>query len=255
MLQASSFAGLIGIRHGFFTRDIEVPDAKHTSGSKSNEVAKCYSRVAPLLGVTSDRFIITRQIHSSEVVIAETPWTPDRAPHADAIVTRVPGLAIGVITADCAPVLFADLSAGIVAAAHAGWKGTLFGILESTIAAMVSLGAARPRIGVALGPTIRQPNYEVGPEFVSRFLSHDRDSARFFLPPQREGHALFDLPGYIVRRLRMAGVAQIEDIGHCNYADELRFYSYRRAAHRGELLGGRHINVITLQPETSQRYD
>ena len=167
-------------------------------------------------------------------------------PRADALVTRTPGLAVGVSTADCGPLLFADAEAGVVGAAHAGWRGALTGVIEATVAAMEELGAKRARIAAALGPTIRQPNYEVGPEFVERFLAADGSNARFFTPSQREGHAMFDLPGYIAERVQRAGIANFEDLGLCTYAEPERFFSYRRMTQLGEPDYGRHINAIAL---------
>jgi YfiH family protein len=186
------------------------------------------------------------QIHSADVVVAEEPWTHEARPRADAVVTRVPGLAIGVSTADCGPVLLADAEAGVIGAAHAGWRGALAGITDAAIAAMEQLGAERPRIAAALGPMIRQPNYEVGADLLDRFVAADRDNARFFRPAARPGHSLFDLPGYIAARLARAGIRTIEDLGACTYADPQRFFSFRRTTHRGEPDYGRHVNAIAL---------
>jgi YfiH family protein len=161
-------------------------------------------------------------------------------------VTRTSGLAIGVTTADCGPVLLADAAAGVIGAAHAGWRGAATGVLEATIAAMERCGADRARMVAALGPMIRQPNYEVGPEFVTRFTADDGANERFFRPSPRKDHALFDLPGYIAARLAGAGVRRVEDLGHCTYADAARFFSYRRSTHRAEKDYGRHINAIAL---------
>lgn len=180
------------------------------------------------------------------MIVAETPWTREDAPRADALVTRIPGLAIGVTTADCGPVLFADADAGVVGAAHAGWKGALTGVVEATLEAMEALGARRSRMAVVLGPMIRQPNYEVGPEFVARFAAEAAGSERFFRPAERPGHAMFDLAGFIAARLERAGVTQVEDLGNCTYADPARFFSFRRATHRGEADYGRHVNAIAL---------
>jgi len=165
---------------------------------------------------------------------------------ADAIVTRVPGLGIGVSTADCGPVLLADAHAHVVGAAHAGWRGALAGVIEACIAAMERIGADRARIVAALGPMIRQPNYEVGADVVDRFLAEDRSTARFFATSPRSGHSLFDLAGLIADRLQHAGVSQVEDLGLCTYADAGRFFSYRRATHRAEADYGRHVNGIAL---------
>src|SRR5262249_41661795 len=188
-------------------------------------------------------------------VTIDRPWRPHERPRADAIVTAVPGLAIGVTTADCGPVLFADETAGVIGVAHAGWRGAATGVLEATIAAMERGGADRPRAAVApararvavgLGPTTRQPNYEVGPEFVARFKVEDGANERFFRPSPKPQHALFDLPGYIAARLAAAGVRRVEDLGHCTYADATRFFSYRRSTHRNERDYGRHVNAIAL---------
>jgi YfiH family protein len=204
--------------------------------------------MAAALGVARDHLLTCYQVHSPDVVIAEVPWSSAARPHADAIVTRVAGLAVGISTADCGPVLFADAQAGVVGAAHAGWRGALSGVLEATLAAMEKLGAKRARIGAALGPLITQPNYEVGPDLVERFHAADPGNARYFVPSPRAQHALFDLPGYIAMRLQRAGIAQFEDLRLCTYADPARFFSYRRATHRGEPDYGRHVNAIALAP-------
>jgi YfiH family protein len=203
--------------------------------------------MARALGVAPDRLLTPYQIHSPEVVVAEHPWTAEARPRADAVVTRVPGLAIGVSTADCGPLLLADAQAGVIGAAHAGWRGAAGGVIEATVAAMERLGAERVRIVAALGPTIRQPNYEVGPELADRLLADDAANARFFAPSRCEGHAMFDLPGYIGLRARDAGLVNFEDLERCTYAEPERFFSYRRATHRGESDYGRHINAIVLR--------
>jgi YfiH family protein len=253
MLTARSLSALSGIRHAFFTREGGVSDGLYASlngGVGSNDqpdkVAENRARMAAALSVAPECLITAYQIHSPDVVVAEKPWTPNERPRADGIVTRVPGLAIGISTADCGPVLFADYEARIIGAAHAGWRGALSGVLEATVATMEKLGAKRARIVAAAGPMIRQPNYEVGPDMMERFIADDRDNARFFAPSTRASHAQFDLPGYIVARLKRAGVAGIEDVGKCTYADPERFYSYRRATHCAESDYGRHINAIAL---------
>jgi purine-nucleoside/S-methyl-5'-thioadenosine phosphorylase / adenosine deaminase len=253
LLQAPSLAALPGIRHGFFTREGGVSQGLYASlnaGLGSHDapenVGENRARMAAALGVARGNLVTAYQVHSPDVVVAEAPWTRPNAPRADAVVTRVPGLAVGVTTADCAPVLLADAEAGVVGAAHAGWKGALAGVAEATLVAMERLGAARSRIAAALGPMIRQPNYEVGPELVGRFAEADADSARFFRPSPRQGHALFDLAGYVAARLRRAGIERFEDIGSCTYGDPSRFYSYRRATHRREPDYGRHISAIAI---------
>ena len=211
-------------------------------------VAENRARMAAALGVAPDRLLTPYQIHSPDVAVVEGPWSEQTRPRADALVTATPGLAIAVSTADCGPLLFADSQAGVIGAAHAGWRGALGGVIEATLEAMESLGAARRHITVALGPTIGQANYEVGPEFVERFLQADADNARFFAPSDRAGHAMFDLPGYIAARAQAAGIGDFEDLGLCTYAAPERFYSYRRMTQRGEADYGRHINAIALAP-------
>jgi YfiH family protein len=252
MIQAPSLASQ-NIRHAFFTREGGVSDGLYASlngGIGSNDapdkVRENRARMAATLGVAPAHLVTCYQIHSPDVIVATEPWTRETAPRADAIVTRTPGLAIGVTTADCGPILFADASAGVIGAAHAGWKGALTGVLEATVAAMEKLGARRGRIKAALGPTIGQRNYEVGAEFVDRFKAADAANGRFFVPAARPGHAMFDLPGYIRSRLERAEISGIEDLGLCTYADPARFFSYRRTTHRAEPDYGRHVNAIAL---------
>jgi len=253
MIESKSLSKLPGVRHGFFTRDGGVSSGVYATlnggtGSKDapDKIAENRARMAAALGVAPSHFITAHQIHSPDVVVAEAPWTAEARPRADAIVTRTPKLAIGVSTADCGPLLFADSAAGVVGAAHAGWRGALTGVIEATVAAMEKLGAKRARIAAALGPTIRQPNYEVGAEFVARFTAADPANARFFAPAARDGHALFDLTGYIAERVHRAGIDDFEDLGLCTYAEPERFFSYRRMTKTGEADYGRHINAIAL---------
>ena len=253
MLQAASLSTLARIRHAFFTRSGGVSQGVYASlngGVGSNDapakVAENRARMAAALGVKPDHLLTAYQIHSPDVVVADKPWTLENRPRADAIVTRTPRLAIGVSTADCGPLLLADAEAGVIGAAHAGWRGALTGVIEAAIAAMETLGAERSRIVAALGPTIRQPNYEVGPEFVARFLAADADNSRFFAASERAGHAMFDLAGYIADRVQRAGIVNFEDLGLCNYAEPERFFSYRRTTKQGEPDYGRHINAIAL---------
>ena len=253
MLQASSLATLPGIRHAFFTRSGGVSQGVYSSlnggvGSQDapEKVTENRARMAAALGVNAERLLTAFQIHSSDVVVAKEPWTRDSRPRADAIVTQVPRLAIGVSTADCGPLLFADSKAGVIGAAHAGWRGALSGVIEATVASMERLGARRARIAAALGPTIRQSNYEVGLEFVERFRAADPANMRYFQTSQREEHAMFDLCGYIAQRVGQAGVTQYEDLGLCTYEEPERFYSYRRSTHHAEPDYGRHVNAIAL---------
>lgn len=201
-------------------------------------------RAADALDVAPDRLVTVHQVHSADALALVEPPAGER-PRADAIVTGTPGLAIAVLTADCQPVLFADPDAKVVGAAHAGWKGALDGVLEATIDTMVALGARRERIKAVVGPTISQRAYEVGPEFLDRFLDDDPGNARFFAGGSGD-RMHFDLPGYGLKRLREAGIADAEWTRHCTYHDETRFYSYRRCTHRKEADYGRMISAIRL---------
>ena len=243
-----------GLRHAFFTREGGVSSGIYSAlngGLGSNDdrahVAENRRRMAEHMGVSPGNFLSLHQIHSPDTIIATEPWPATARPKADAIVTRVEGLAIGVSAADCGPILFVDPNARVIGAAHAGWKGALTGVLESTIEAMERLGAERSRMIAAIGPLIRQESYEVGGEFVARFIEADAENAVFFLPSAREGHAMFDLAGFIRRRLESAGVLLIDDIGLDTYSDE-RFFSYRRSVHRKEPDYGRHVHAIALEP-------
>ena len=256
MIFASSLlAAVPGLRHAFFTREGGVSQGIYASlnagvGSQDDpaDVAENRRRMAEVMGVTPANFLSLYQIHSPDVVIASRAWDAASRPRADAIVTQTPGLAIGASAADCGPILFADPQARIIGAAHAGWKGALTGILESTLDAMEKLGGKRGDIVAAIGPLIRQQSYEVGAEFVARFTEADADYTRFFIPSTRDGHAMFDLGGFIRMRLERAGVLMIDDTGIDTYADE-RFFSYRRSVHRKEPDYGRHVHAIALELE------
>ncbi len=254
-VQSQLLAGCSGIRHAFFTREGGVSDGIYASlnggvGSRdeSSYVAENRARMAQYLDVSPDRFLSAYQIHSPDVVVAAAPWANDARPRADAIVTKTPGIAIGVSTADCGPLLFADDTAQVIGAAHAGWRGAFTGVIENTIEAMEKLGADRARIKASLGPLIRQSNYEVSQDFVEQFVRENESHSRFFVPAARTGHAMFDLPGFIAARLDKSGIGLFEDVGLCTYADPNRFYSYRRSTHRAEPDYGRHINAIVLAP-------
>jgi len=253
-LASPLLSAIPGLRHAFFTRDGGVSDGIYASlngGTGSSDdpgnVAENRRRMAEQMGVTPENLLTLWQIHSPDAVVASGPWEGQR-PRADAIVTRAEGLAIGVTAADCGPILFVDPNARVIGAAHAGWKGALTGVLESTVAAMEKLGAERGGIVAAIGPLIRQHSYEVGGEFVERFIEADAENAMFFLPATREGHAMFDLAGFIRMRLENAGVLMIDDIGVDTYSDE-RFFSYRRSVHRNEPDYGRHVHAIALARE------
>ncbi|TIL72832.1 MAG: peptidoglycan editing factor PgeF [Mesorhizobium sp.] len=243
-----------GIRHGYFTRVGGVSSGIYQglnigtgSSDDQTQVAENRRRVADWMGVPSRHLLTAHQIHSPDVVIAREPFSGER-PKADAVVTDRPGIAVGASTADCGPVLFADTEARIVGAAHAGWKGALSGVLENTIAAMESLGARRERIVAVLGPSIGPENYEVGPEFIARFVEVDANNIGYFAPSAKPEHAMFDLNRYTVDRLTRAGVTA-DGLGRCTYAEEDLFYSYRRSTHRKEPDYGRQISAIVLETE------
>ena len=253
-LDSSLLSAIPGLRHAFFTRDGGVSSGIYAGlngGLGSNDdpqnVAENRRRMAERMGVTPHHFLSAHQIHSPDAVIASGPWAGASRPRADAIVTRTEGIAIGVTAADCGPILLADPNARVIGAAHAGWKGALTGILESTVEAMEKLGAERGGTVAAIGPMIRQQSYEVGSEFVERFIDAEADNAVFFVPSPREGHAMFDLAGFIRMRLENAGVLMIDDVGADTYSDE-RFFSYRRSVHRKEPDYGRHVHAIALEP-------
>lgn len=246
-------AAIPGIRHAFFTREGGVSEGIYAGlngGVGSNDdpahVAENRRRMAQQMGVDPANFLTVFQVHSPDVAVATTPWESESRPRVDAMVTRTKGLALGVTAADCGPVLFADPKARVIGAAHAGWKGAFTGVLEATIAEMEKLGANRSDIVVAIGPLIRQASYEVGAEFVERFVRENGEYALFFIPSTREGHAMFDLAGFIRMRLERAGVGAIDDTGIDTYPDE-QLFSYRRSVHRGEPDYGRQIHAIVLE--------
>ncbi len=252
-LCAASLASIEGVRHGFFTRQGGVSTGIHASlncgpGSRdiAANVAENRARVAELLGAEPGKLLTLFQRHSADVVVADKPWRGEKPPEADAIVTKRRGLAVGVLTADCAPVLFCDGEAGVVAAAHAGWRGALSGIVEATVEAMRKLGAKPERITAAIGPAISQKAYEVGSEFVKRFVGEAPGSEAFFMTDESSGEPHFDLPAYVAERLARAGVGSIADLGLCTYCEETRLFSYRRSQHHGEEDYGRQISAILL---------
>ena len=242
---------LDGVRHGFFTRRGGASSGIYEGlncgpGSKDQReaVAMNRARVAAALDVAPDRLLSLYQVHSDVVAVAGPEGWAER-PRADGVVTSVPGLALGILTADCAPVLLADREAGVVGAVHAGWRGAVDGVIEATIGAMERLGARRAAIAAAVGPTISQAAYEVGPEFLDRFREEEAELERFFAPGAGD-RLRFDLPGFVLHRLRDAGVGAAEWVGRCTYSEPLRFFSYRRTTHAGEPDYGRLISAIRL---------
>ncbi|TVP74393.1 MAG: peptidoglycan editing factor PgeF [Rhodobacteraceae bacterium] len=242
---------LMPIRHGFFTRRGGASSGIFAglncgpgSSDQSESVRLNRARVAEAMQVPPEALITVHQIHSADVVAVTSPHLHD-APRADAMVTNQPGVALAILTADCQPVLFADPEAQVIGAAHAGWRGALDGVLENTVTAMEALGARRAQIRAVIGPCISQRAYEVGQEFLERFLAEDPDSARFFANGVAEKYH-FDLAGFGLDRLRQAGIAEAQWIGHCTYGDPARFYSYRRSVHEAAADYGRLISAISL---------
>jgi polyphenol oxidase len=242
-----------GLAHGFFTRLGGVSQGVYASlnggvGSRDarEAVTENRARIAAALGTPPERLAVPFQIHSPDAVAINELWPPSARPHCDALVTATPGLALGVTGADCGMILFADRRAHVIGAAHAGWKGALTGVVEATVTAMERLGAKRSDIVAALGPCIGHKSYEVGPEFVAAFERAGDDTARYFTPSRRAGHSMFNLNAYIAERAARAGVGRFEDLRLDTYADERRFFSYRRTTHRREPDYGRLISVIAL---------
>ena len=250
MLEMITSTALSPLRHGFFTRRggassgiFHGLNCGPGSSDLSEVVAINRARVAAAMDVAPDHLLTLHQTHSADVVTVTAPFTT--RPKADAMVTATPGLVLGVLSADCQPVLFADATAGVIGAAHAGWRGAKDGVLETTVAAMERLGATRANISAVIGPTISQPAYEVGVEFFDGFLADDPQSARFFMKGADDRY-LFDLPAFGLHQLRSLGIGHAEWTRHCTYTDADRFFSFRRTTHLGEADYGRLISVIRL---------
>ena len=242
-----------GAHHAFFTRNGGVSEGLFSSlncgfgsGDSSEKVARNREIAMDRLGLPADRLVTCRQIHSIAVVTVDRPWRREEAPRADGLVSAVPGVALGVLTADCAPVLMHDAVAGVIGAAHGGWRGALGGIIEATIGRMVALGAECGRISAAIGPRIGPRSYEVGPEFRDTFVAEDPGNSRWFVPARREGHFFFDLATYLAHRLAHSGVVRVEITDHDTVTEEDRFFSYRRACLHGERAYGRGLSAIVL---------
>lgn len=241
VLCADDLKMLSGIRHGFYTR------AWGDCGwGRAADVNTARQGVAKHIGVKPDHLLSVYQIHSPTVITVDTPWKAASRPHADAMVTKAKGVALGILTADCVPVLFADAGASVIGACHAGWRGAVTGVIENTVSAMEKLGASRKAIHVAIGPCIWQNSYEVGPEFPAPFLAENPQHDKFFKPAFKSDHYMFDLPGYAVAKLKEAKLAHIEASPADTCADETRFFSYRRSTLRNEDRGGSLISVIVL---------
>jgi YfiH family protein len=251
---------LNGIPHGFLGREGGVSAGIFAGlnvglGSNDDRAAVAENRRRAVEAVLPGASLVTvHQIHSAEAVIATAPFADDARPHADALVTDRPGLLLGILTADCVPVLLADTEANVVGAAHAGWKGALGGVTDATIAAMEKLGARRDRIAAAIGPCIARASYEVDDAFARRFEQADPANERFFFAG-KPGHQQFDIEAYVVARLADAGIGRIEALGLDTYAGEAAFFSFRRATHRGEADYGREISLIGITPPTARAWD
>jgi YfiH family protein len=244
-----------GVAHGFFGRQGGVSSGIYASlncgygsGDDSASVCENRTRVARWLGTREESLITLYQIHSADALHVTTPWTRAAPPKADAMATTLRGVALGVLAADCAPILLSDAKAGVIGCAHSGWKGAIGGVVESVVALMETLGASRPRIHAAVGPCISQASYEVGPEFESRFVDHDAANKRYFVPSSRAGHWQFDLPGYVTSRLKATGIGAVEALHVCTYEHNDAYFSFRRTTHRGETDYGRNVSAIMLKP-------
>jgi hypothetical protein len=241
------------IRHGFFSARGGASQGHYASlncglGSKDEPttVRENRRRVADSLMVEPQRLITAHQVHSPTAIVVDEPWPQDERPQVDGIVTATPGIAIGVLTADCAPILFADPVARVIGAAHAGWRGAIGGVIDDTVAKMTSLGATRERIRAAVGPCISAAIYEVGEDFRDRFLAEDPGSDRFFSRPDEAGKPHFDLAAYVVARLHRVGVKNSGHIDHCTFQQSERYFSFRRSQRRGEADYGRQISAIVI---------
>lgn len=237
--------GFLGRRGGVSTGAVAGLNVGIGAGDDPDAVTENRRRAAQAV-LPGAALATVYQVHSPDCVTAAAPWNDAERPHADALVTDRPGLLLGILTADCAPVLLADREAGVIGAAHAGWKGAIGGVIDSTVAAMEALGARPHRIAAAIGPCIAQASYEVDEGFARRFIAQAADNARFFAPG-RPGHHHFDLEGYVAAQLAAAGIGTVQPLGLDTYADPARFYSFRRATHLGEPAYGREIALIGLE--------
>jgi YfiH family protein len=241
------------VRHGFFTRQGGVSAGLYSSlncgfgsGDERAAVAENRARVAGALGGPADGLVTVHQVHGTAVAQVDRPWRPDAAPKADALVTRTPGVVLGILAADCAPVLLADAEAGVIGAAHAGWRGALAGVVEAAVAAMEQIGATRARIVAAIGPCIGAASYEVGADFADRFIAEDAANRRFFTQGRVPDKRQFDLPGYLAGRLAGVGLARVDALGLDTLSDPARWFSYRRSCLAHEPDYGRQISAIML---------
>ena len=241
------------VRHGFFGRVGGVSNGLYRSlncgygsGDDPEAVAENRARAMSACGMPTAALCTAYQIHSADALVVTAPWPRDEAPRVDAMATATPGLALAILTADCVPVLLADREAGVIGAAHAGWRGALNGVLEAAVSVMLGLGAQAKDIRAVIGPAIGPASYEVGPEFPAPFLARNPRNEDLFTPAEREGHVLFDITGYVSRRLAALGVAAIGTTGGDTCGEAERFFSYRRSVHQGEPDYGRNISIVAL---------
>ncbi len=254
MITLGALNDLEGVRHAFFTRAGGSSDGIYASnncgfgsGDRPERVAENRRLSMARLDLPAEALVTVHQVHGREVAVVDKPWQPARAPKADGMVTDRPGIALGILSADCAPVLLVDPGARVIGACHAGWRGALAGVAEATVEAMVRLGADAGRIHAVIGPCIAHRSYEVGPEFLRPFVDQDAANGDFFAPSPRAGHFLFDLPGYIGRRLGALGLGFVSGLPYDTCREEDRFFSYRRATLRGEPDYGRNLSAIALE--------
>ncbi|MCT4656158.1 MAG: peptidoglycan editing factor PgeF [Cohaesibacter sp.] len=255
-LHHTALSDMPAIEHGFFTRNggqsagstYHSLNCGYGSDDDRENVTKNRANVATTMGVKASHLLTAYQVHSPDALIVSAPFEGEERPKVDALVTNVPGIAVAVLTADCGPLLFADPKAGVVAAAHAGWKGAFGGVIEASLAKMEELGAERKNITAILGPTISRPNYEVDDGFKDTFLKTDPTFERFFSDGKREGHAQFDLPAFILARLESQNIGAAYNLGRCTYGEDDMFFSYRRSTHRKEPDYGRQISAIAIKP-------
>ena len=254
MLTVTALNGLRRISHAFFTREGGVSEGLFASlncgfgsGDDPKRVRENMDRAMGHFSLGGEDLNTVYQVQSAEVAVVEKTWTIEQRPQADAVVTRRAGIALGILTADCAPVLFADAEASVIGAAHAGWRGAKAGVLEATVRAMTRLGATQGRITAAVGPCIARESYEVGSEFHAEFIAESTYNARFFSAAPRARHFMFDLPGYITKRLAALGLGAVDAVIADTCGDEARFFSYRRATQRGETNYGLGLSAIVLE--------
>lgn len=258
MIKAEGLSRFASIRHGFLGTEGGVSEGAFGtlncgfgSGDDLDRVAENRRRALGHIGAPDAILVSAHQQHTNKAIPVTEPWQPGDAPVADAMATSKPGIALGILSADCAPVLMADGDAGVIGAAHAGWRGALDGVTDALIAAMIELGAKAHNISAAVGPCIQQESYEVGPEFRERFIAADAGNADLFAAGPKPGHEMFDLPGYLMVRLRASALGDLVKLGVDTYPDDSGYFSYRRCCHQGISQYGRALSVITLAGETS----